>query len=175
MSTRATVSAEAPDVVSQRLEVLSVELLLDDVMARIPRGTINLAADDSREWFRGWARNLIERVLFEMRWAVVKGAERGIDQAIALAKDPDYYKTRSRRRRREGDRQRIEQQRQRAESEKWRAEEAERRRKAEEDTRALIATGKLVPITGRWQLRDAATGKPVTGRAEPPVPTEPAS
>lgn len=90
-----------PTVANHRLEVLSLDDFLDQVMERVPRGTLDLRDDAKRQQFREWWRAELGLLLRDLQDAATKGAERGIAQVMALARDPDYYATKRERHRRE--------------------------------------------------------------------------
>jgi hypothetical protein len=139
-------TAKAPTVASHRLELTSLDEFLDRVMSGVSRRRVDLETEAGRTTFRTWLRRQCAILIQQVRWDVVKGAERGIDQVLALVDDPDYYVTRQERRREGARRRRERDARQRQE---WEAERAAQ----EAETRELIRSGKLAPIS-RWRVRE---------------------
>lgn len=159
-----------PPIVGKRNHFESVQEVVDDATFSICRMFPDWD-EKATDRFRAWLSEYSVRLLHEIMWALKTGADRGIEQAAALLRDPDYYQNRKRRdklqrerrseKRREEERQRLEKEiagpteaelrRKRAMLERQLAYYRERIQETEEELRMMPELKNIVRVKGPIQ------------------------
>jgi hypothetical protein len=80
------------------VQVPSLELLLDDAMAMVPRLSFDLSIEENRTKLRNWIRMVASRSVHAQVLAATDATKRAIDEAGALYLDPAHYETKKKRR-----------------------------------------------------------------------------
>lgn len=97
---------EQPKLVNHRWQLPSLEQMLDDLLPEWSEGRHpDFSGEDGYKKLRGGFQQFGESLLFQMELVLGKAAAKGISEALALIKNPDYYQTVKRRRTRETQRQ----------------------------------------------------------------------
>jgi hypothetical protein len=139
--------AEPPAVTSQRWQVVSLDHWFDDVMAGIPHRTMALDQPEVRARLRSYLKVRVGHLMSALTDAYRKGAERGIDQAATLVRDPAYYQTIGRRRAAERKQWAEDLERQKREALEYRDAQAA-------ELKALRKAGKVALFPGLAEGRD---------------------
>lgn len=145
-----------PDV--SRREMKTFDVIVDEAMEGMGRGTLDLANDADRERFRGWLRAFVRHAAHDMQWAFTRATESAMVQAAALMNDPQKY-----------ERQRATNAKRRAEfkadRERQLREMEERKQERTAFIKQLADEGKVLPMPGLTFDIPCCTGK-----EEPPKP-----
>jgi hypothetical protein len=115
---------EVRQVLSMLMHMTSLPDVVEAVLEQLPRRMMDCADSKVRETFRAWLMRLSEMLASNLAEDFKAAAQKGIEEAESLIRDPDYYETVKRRRARD-----------RAQSAEWKRQSEARREMLERHAR----------------------------------------
>jgi len=127
---------EEHPIVTNRWEIHSTQDYVDQMLARLGHGVIDLSNEEVRRGFALFLGEAMRQFVSSVQWDFGRAATRGVEQAARLMNEPGYYETVKVRRARGIKRNREQQ-------EQARAEYAERQAEADKILQEGIADGTI--------------------------------
>lgn len=112
--------SESKPLITHRWQLPSIEDMLDKLLPEWRVGHHpDFSGEDGYKKMRGAFSNFARMLLFQIGFSMEKAAAKGINEALAMIQDPDYYKTVKRRTRREIQRDKEAQEQRTRDRERW--------------------------------------------------------